>query len=93
MQRAAAVFDSEVNIYDPLQLQIIKEISARGSLYTFSCTPDFKTAVWFSNNCLVVYDLETDKIMKMIPGKGLLDVENTMISSDKSKCLISDIIN
>jgi WD40 repeat protein len=87
MQMAAAVFDSQVKIYDLFQLTVIKEISARGSLYTFSCTPDFKTAVWFYNNCLVVYDLETDKIMKMIPGKGMLDVDNTIISSDKSKVL------
>jgi WD40 repeat protein len=87
MQRAAAVFDSQLKIYDLPSMQIIKEISARGSLHTFSCTPDFKTAVWFYNNCLVVYDLETDKIMKMIPGKGMLDVDNTMISSDKSKVL------
>lgn len=87
MQMAAAIFDSHVKIYDPLQLTVIKEISAHGSLYTFSCTPDFKTAVWFSNNCLVVYDLETDKILKMIPGKGMLAVDNTMISSDKSKVL------
>ena len=87
MQMAAAVFDSQLKIYDLPSMQIIKEISARGSLYTFSCTPDFKTAVWFYNNCLVVYDLETDKIMKMIPGKGMLDVDNTIISSDKSKVL------
>lgn len=87
MQMAAAVFESQVKIYDPLQLTVIKEISARGSLHTFSCTPNFKTAVWFYNNCLVVYDLETDKIMKMIPGKGMLAVDNTMISSDKSKVL------
>lgn len=87
MHMAVAVFDSQVKIYDLLQLTLIKEISARGNLHTFSCTPDFKTAVWFSNNCLAVYDLENDKIMKMIPGKGMLDVDNTMISSDKSKVL------
>lgn len=86
-QMGVVVCRSKVMLFDLSTWEVVKEISGYDGLYTFSITPDFKTAVWVSDSNLVVFDFIKEKIVKIIPGRGLMNVENTVISSDLSKVL------
>ena len=86
-QMGIVILGSKVKLYDLSTWEVVKEISGYDRLYTFSITPDFKTAVWVSNGNLVVFDIENEKIRKIIPAEGLMNVEKTMISPDASLIL------
>lgn len=86
-EMAVVIFYSNVKFYDLSTYKVIREISGFDGLFNFSITPNFKTGVWVSDANLIVFDIETEKIMKIIRGRGLMNIEDTTINFDADKVL------
>lgn len=94
-QMAAVISYSYLRIYDLSTGKVMKEISDFEGLYSSSITPDFKTLVWISDVNLIVFDLETEKIIKIIQSRSMMAAESTLVSPDATKviCFTNHQIN